>query len=325
VLASRWGSGLVGKKPDHWLTGKSRENECLPHRSVSMPQLQVWTPLLDFEWEGNEFELASRLCLRKRSTPPALNRINQFVSKDELDRLRDASHWLEFTHDTVELISDGELANLFLLSLWLRRETRTQAPFRFVVDSSDGSERYVRMLDRFAWIRGEMYDAFETSDLEAVSRYLPELRGFCAARERLNNALVLTLSGCWSNHWQTALSCHAAALETLLTYSRGPGITRRLATSYACIVEAAPATRSSAFTDFEQLYSIRSDITHGRTHLVDAGHRLIFMKRLSQALRSIWVKVIESRALAQALEGDDGKREAYLRANEAGFTPPPKT
>lgn len=117
--------------------------------------------------------------------------------------------------------------------------------------------------------------------------------------------------------------CHAAAAEALLTYATGPGITRRLSISYACLVETKPADRDRAFREFADLYRARSDIMHGRTHNVARADRLPTLARFGDILRSLWRAVLSSPALIQALEGTDAQRQVWFAAQEAGYSPPP--
>src|SRR5205823_1273542 len=115
----------------------------------------------------------------------------------------------------------------------------------------------------FAWVSGATHGDFDDPDLRSAATYCQTLHGLCRARGRLNDALILTATGCWSHRWQAALICYAAAAEALLTYSTAPGITRRLAASYACLVETQTARRDAAYEEFRALYSVRSDIMHG--------------------------------------------------------------
>lgn len=148
------------------------------------------------------------------------------------------------------------------------------------------------------------------------------LRNLCAHAGRLHDALILTLTGCWSYRWQSGIICYAAAAEALLTYSTKPGITKRLSTSYACLVEAENSSRDHACREFLSLYSSRSNIMHGRTKNIVPAERLKVLVGFQDALRKLWQQVLRSQNLMDCLEGTDEQREAHFRALESGYTPP---
>ena len=179
-----------------------------------------------------------------------------------------------------------------------------------------------RLLDRFAWIPGSIDPDISNEDIRKASTYYVELERLVRLRGRLNNAMVLTVAGCWSHGWQTALICHASAAETILTYATGSGLTRRLATSYACIVASDSPSRDAAFKEFSTLYSARSDIVHGRMHNIARTDTLATLLRVQNLMRRLWGAVLVSKELLATLELDDAGRQTYLTRIETGYTPP---
>jgi hypothetical protein len=215
--------------------------------------------------------------------------------------------------------------NLVLLALWLVKPTKTHVAFRFHLGHEAAAvEKWrQRVLDRFAWVSGVTLNNFDDRDLRVAATYYPMLHDVCCARGRLNNALILTATGCWSHQWQAALISYAAAAEALLTYSTAPGITHRLATSYACLVETETARRDAAYGEFRALYSVRSDVMHGRTHNVPPSDRLPFLARFQKLLRTVWWVALSSSKLIALLEDSDAQREAYFLPLTSSYTPPP--
>ena len=171
--------------------------------------------------------------------------------------------------------------NWVLISLWLVKPTASHVAFRFKLGQGESADKkgVSRLYDRFAWLPDDAHEKFDDSDLQTLSLYYPALRDISYRRRRLNDALMLTLTGCWSHQWQAALICHAAAVEALLTYSTKSGITDRLAKSYACLVETQKTCRDTANEEFRKLYSVRSDIMHGRTNNVASSERLPLLAR----------------------------------------------
>lgn len=292
---------------------------------MSTRQFKIYAPLQDFIWNGVDFEIMSGLRISRFNQRPDLQGLDATLAEDEqTDAFFNAHHWLNFQWQVGTEPSPAEIVNLVLVALWLVKPTRSHVAFRFELGqeaAADYKRRY-RLFDRFAWVPNATHEEFNDSDLQSVSSYYPALREICCARRRLNDALILTLTGCWSHQWQSALICHAADAEMLLTYSTGRGITHRLAISYACLVETQRASRDAAYKEFYTLYSVRSDIMHGRSHNVRSSERLPFLGRFQNVLRMLWRAAISSPQAISIFEGSDAQREAYFSQLTSGYTPP---
>jgi hypothetical protein len=159
-------------------------------------------------------------------------------------------------------------------------------------------------------VEGAQHDVFDDTDLQTAASYYSVLQNLCSSRGRLNDALILTLTGCWSHSWQAALISHAAAAEALLPYSTKP------------VPQTQAPLRDAAYQEFRSLYSIRSDIMHGRTNNVPSADRLPILARFQDALRQLWRVILRSQPLVAVLEGTDTQREAHFLALEAAYSPP---
>jgi hypothetical protein len=284
----------------------------------------VYAPLERFSWGGNDFQLGSDVRIRRFGQVPDLSGFRNRLSDDEWERAAQIPHWLQIDWDGIADQEPNKTTNLALLSLWLAKPTQTKVTLRFQIDRPEGRQTTrSRVLDRFAWIEEPANPEFTDDELAQAANFYATLIAVYRTRGRLNNALLLTVSGCWSHFWQTALICHAAAAEAILTYSTAPGITKRLATSFACLTEATVAGRSAAYREFADLYSIRSDIMHGRTHTVPIPDRLPTLTRFQSALRKLWTHISAAPQLSAVLEDTDIRREAYFTALQQGFQPPP--
>lgn len=288
-------------------------------------RFKLYAPLLDFVWTGDTFAFAPDVDIKRINKPAELAGMHEWLSAPEWDRASNAAHWLVHEHTEGAVPHAGEIENLFLLSLWLVKPTKTQIAHRFKIGlaAAQGENGMSRLLDRFMWIPGSIDFEFSSSELQAAAKLHTTLAQVCAARGRLNNALLLTIGGCWAHDWQVSLICHAAATEALLTYSTGRGITRRLATSFACLSESDSSKRDAAFLEFKALYSNRSDIMHGRTHNVGASERLPTLVRFQTLLRKLWNVVLSVPALISVVEGTDVQREMYFTQIQQGYNPPP--
>lgn len=287
-------------------------------------RFDVYAPLQDFYWSGQDQPFGSDVILKRFHSVPELSGLVSFVSKPEWDRAVNSDHWLTFQWIDGTEVSPSEVINLFLLSLWLVKPIKSQVALRFQIgrDAAAAEKTMSRLLDRFAWIPGSIGPDISDEDVRKASSYYSKLEELCRTRGRLNNAMVLMVSGCWSHGWQTALICHAAAAETILTYATGRGLTRRMATSYACIVASDSPSRDAAFAEFSTLYSARSDIVHGRMHNIARTDTLPTLLRFQNLMRRLWSAILVSNELLSALELDDAGRQAYLARIETGYTAP---
>lgn len=288
----------------------------------------MFAPLQGFLWTGDDFEFAPGVRIRRLGTALHENGLEQLLAEDlvkdmlseeERRRALSARHCLGYDCEAEVVPSAGELVNLLLLSLWLVRPTQSRVSVRWR-SFRDGRRNVTRLLDRFSWIDNAVHSGFDDDDLRAASQLYGSLAKRCRARGRLNDALQLTLAGCWALRWQVALICHASAAETILTYSRDRGLTERLATSYACLTAAQTQQRDIAFAQFKQLYSLRSDVVHGRMHTVPDWHSTLV--QFQEVLRRLWRAVCRSDELVKSLEGQDDERRACLTKLAEGYRPP---
>ncbi len=278
--------------------------------------IHVWAPLIGFRWTGSERQIADDTWIRPGSARRDYQKFAEFkyaLAEEEWDRCREAEHWLALTHTRSDELSTKAKINSFLLALWIVRPTQTHVPFRFETAES-GFRLVARVLDRFQWVEGQVADELKDQDLDEVTRILAPLRIVYAARRRLKNALALTFRGCVASDWQSTFICFSAAAEAILTYSKGPRLTDRLAESYAKLVSSSRSGRESAKDRFKRLYAIRSDIVHGRAFDRDNPSRnLSDLAEFSDVLRRLWRMVLESQEIRIALEGDDGHRQNFFR------------
>jgi hypothetical protein len=290
-----------------------------------MSDFTIFSPLSRFEWNGDSYQVSPGLAvIRRPANPYPLRDLDEDLTKCEKDELFFADHWLRFAWRDGSDPSAAEYVNLFLLALWVELPTRTHVKFRFCVNDDPGESPggMSRLFDRFQWIEGGVTDRVSTANLAAAGTLFLPMKSALVARNRLSNALYLTFAGCNAIQWQVALACYAAAAEALLTYQTGSGITRRLASAYAVLMDTAPAARDNHFNNFRDLYSKRSDVMHGRGHLIPAADRLPILARFGDALRSLWRTVLLSVPATQALEGADAQRETFFQTQQGTWVAP---
>lgn len=274
--------------------------------------VQIWAPLIDFSWAGSQREIAGDTWIRPASAYKSFDQFAYVLAEEERDRCRQIDHWLSIARGQRDKLSASEKINSFLLGLWIVRPTRTHVPFRFE-ESQSGTKPFVRMLDRFQWVKTGVASGVEDRHLAQVARILPILRTTHADRKRLSNALVLTLQGCMARQWQVAFVCFTAAAEAILTSSQERGLTDRLASTYAKLVTRNDASRKRASERFRRLYSVRSHIVHGRAYeRRTPGRNLRDLAAFANRLRQLWSVVLASGEIRVALEGDDVQRQKFF-------------
>jgi len=275
--------------------------------------LEVWAPVFDFETTVTDFAFAENLMLRTSYEGLSAEAVSYFLSPEELDRCRAAGHWLHLRRPVHSTLSTRAHINAVLLSLWISRPTRAHVAVRFE-ENAAGERTIARLLDRMQWIKGHVDQRFEQRDLKEAAQLVLPLRHITAEGRRLRTALVLTYRGCVSSDWQAAYICFAAATETLLTYSRAPRVSERLADAFAAIVATSEQDRRVAKDTFKRLYDLRSDIVHGRAYDRPRGQKnLDVLADFVTALRRLWSTVLHSKELCETLESDDNVREAFFR------------
>jgi len=290
-----------------------------------MPRrFSIYIPLKRFKYHTDEFEIYPDVILKRMTSHSQVKKCKRMVSKDEWEDATRTPFWVNFTWSEDCQFSTSETMNLVLLSLWLVKPNRVEAKLKFEIgiDSAEEETGRSRILDRMQWIAHEPDEEFSNEELELSRVYFRCFSEIYLRRGRLSNAMVLTLNGCWNNFWQGALILQAAALEAMLTFSRGPGLTKRLAISYACLTCSNINERNEAYKTFKELYSIRSDAMHGRIHNLKADRRLPTLSQFNDLVRSVWRAIICNSNACDVLDKSDSEREVFFQEVQNEFTPP---
>lgn len=287
------------------------------------PEYTVYCPLTDFLWSGEDFGKFPGLAIKRNHQNFDLRGTDEGLSEDQKSELICAGHWLIFQSGCMPKLSAAEVVNLFLLSLWLARPTKTSVQFRFEVnqDESGNHNGFTRIVyDCFKWNRETVADELAQEDLEKAAVYFDEFSKIRRAEKRLYHAIFFTYSACVAYNWSVALICLACATEALLTYEKGPGVTKRLAKSFACLTENTKSDRDRAYCELYELYSVRSDIMHGRLYLSRGPDKLAILSRFETALRKLWHAILPSHV--SILEEEDCRRKEFFEGLQGDYQPP---
>ena len=262
---------------------------------------------------------------------PKLKGLERELSKAEFDELKSAPYWwLTFEYDKGKLLDASDITILFLVALWLEVPTKTHAMhlFEFSADKNSEEKTFTRCLDQFQWNRKQVVRDITSENIENAFRNFDLLIPIWKRKKRLSDALIMTVAGCMSYRWQIAYISFASAVETLLTYQERQGITKRLAKSYACLMETSIKRRNAEYRNFRQLYKIRSDIIHGRIRRIakttehKADKRLALLADFSSLLRNLFGKILVNKSIVSELEKGDNSRKQFFDKIEMGYNPP---
>ena len=286
----------------------------------------VWTvfvPLDGLLWPGEEFAHPTIGRIRRRSSNPVPAQFRDRLSSWEWEELDEERHWLEFDRRADDPLSSWERVNLLLLALWVTVPTPTHARLKFEwVPLRSEETSFERLLDPFCWIEEQAVFAITTSELEKAANRFDKLRMVYLDDKRLRDSLVLTLRGATNHSWQVACVCLSAAAEAMLTYSPERGLTKRLATSFACLRKTEKASRDEQYHRFERLYQVRSEIMHGRVTARLLDGNLAHLADFSDLLRELWAIVLDDEAVRRELDKPDPERQKFLQARGDGYSPP---
>ncbi len=273
--------------------------------------LEFYSPLHDFQWAGNSFELAPGVLIsKKKGILP-----DHALTKDKKKQLALTDNWLWFNWAEGTAPSASELTNLILLSLRLVKPSRVFAAYRFCEEINHSNV----LLEQFSYPTGIPHSVFTDGELKQASIYYQHLNHIYSKQGRLYNALYLMAAGIRSSAWSVRLICHAAALEGLLTYGQEWGLTKRLAKTYACLMAVGKSERDAMYDAFAAAYSARSDIIHGRMHSIMREQRIPALVQIEDITRIVWQKVFSCSQLMTVLEEDDSARKAYFEAVQGNY------
>lgn len=281
--------------------------------------MPYYAPIENLFLEEDTYTFNSYIEVKKN--PYDLDTIHRrgFLSSYETSNLKDISHWLVIDENHPDFFPTSSLLNLFLISLWI------VGPHNLKVDIYFKNYNMVNIFhDQFHYNPFEKLISVSNDILAKAKMYFKKGERIYKQKKRLHTALLNTFYGCVNISYKVSAMCYAAALESLLTYSREPrGLSYRLAKSYACLTEDKQHKRNAAYRKFRKLYKFRSDLVHGRKPIRRNSHTP-FKKHseFSFLLRKVWKTILENDSKMGVLEKPDYYRKKFFQKIERGYTPP---
>lgn len=296
-----------------WAPRGKSTSEGRSARPKDVAILRVWAPLIDFPWDGGGYPLRDDMRISSRPTdcPWDAEAARYFLSEEERASAQASDHWIEIDQPSHDTASAAAKINMFLIALWIVRPSLTHVSMRF--EQGPDGLNVMRVLERFQWIKDQLHPDVKQEHLASVRAMVPALLRVHERRGRLSNALSLTFRGCISKDWQSSFICFSAALEGLLNYGRGGGVTERLATAYSKLLARYGESGSDDRQRFANLYNVRSAIVHGRAYERESSTRnLVDLTAGSDLLRKVWRIVLEHEAVLEMLEEEDTARQTFF-------------
>lgn len=280
--------------------------------------MAFYFPLSEFRMNRDSYQVARGLTIKR--TPYDLEKSKVLSNISEYHRLalRRTEFWAVATDPGISPKEASTVINILLLSLWIAGPIRVTTFFK-IMDYQTASILH----DQFQHNRKDTFLECTDALLDRASSFYDQLLRIYRKNRRLQTAIVNTYFGCVTVQWKVAFICFSAALETMLSYERGLGITKRLGQSYACLTETKRRSRNRVYRQFIKLYGIRSRIIHGQSRwLRKADRNLTLLSAFSALLRNLWQVVLSNREYWRELEHGDKLRKLFYGRFETGYVAP---
>ena len=155
---------------------------------------------------------------------------------------------------------------------------------------------------------------YDVKDFERIKKYFNSYVRILRNNKRLLLALDRTFRACTTDSWKVSFIMFTNSLEAILTYSRDPGVTKRLSKLYACFISEKNLIKDKLYKEFYNLYNLRSEIIHGAYKRKRSKNNLKNLSRVSDLVRSIWRKILLDKTFLLEFEKDDKHREIFLKS-----------
>lgn len=280
--------------------------------------MKAYSPLHNFITREKYFDFSDYLSLKvSYEIKYKIDDDGFFISKMESNDISNCSHWLIIDFNKTKL-DEQIILNTLLIAFWILSPNKVKYKYIF----NDNEPGCNIIFSRFEYNKMDTNKTeYTLADLQKIKEYFIMLESITITNGRLHTALLNTFQGCIAFNWKTAFLLYSAAIEAILTYERGSGITKRLSKSYACLVETDLIKRKREYDNFSNLYNIRSDIMHGNISNNIPDDNLLNLSKFSIVLRKLWQIILSDNNLLQILEKQDINRKFYFNKLETGFNP----
>lgn len=289
------------------------------------------SPLEQFYWDGDHIEIIPGIEIVRSNSSIEYNSYIDFLSKSDIQQMRESTHILKMEISEFKYDYNIELFHLFLLALWIENYSGTIINYRFLdppYNPHPGSSPLPvhRILDHYHYIHDQEEFDISTKQLETVGRYLILLTKIHKIESRLDTAVYFTHYANTTIRWQGAFTNCMIALEALFSSEKRGSVTKQICSRVSCFLESDLSRRESLYHEMDNLYEIRSGITHGRLKL-NVGNKIVAesnlkdLFRLVSIVRRCWKEILTT-SKKLSIFSDENQRSQYLDDLTKGFNPP---
>lgn len=272
--------------------------------------MRWYAPLFNYWSNCENFYITNYLSIEKDAYSLSKELTDFLLSGSDVSEINSCGYWVIVKESKSKYLSVPNVLNTLLISFWVL--TPNQLHYRFRFSERKGDMR--RYLDRFIFnSEDENQNTVDELQLTKVKQFYRSLARINKNKDRLQTALLYTYRGCVAYDWRVSFVLFTAALEAILTYKRGYGMTRRHAEAYSILTETTSSKRDLAAKRFERLYNIRSDIMHGNKIKSRATTNFKNLSKLSHLLRRLWNVILCDNQIISSLELNDQGRELFFR------------
>jgi len=217
--------------------------------------MKYYSPVFNIFTDTKYYEFSKYLFIELTANSDFKLQHEFFLSLNDRYEINSTKYWFVVNENIPKYLSSSQALNILLLSFWILSPTEIHLKYKLKSDDSVGL-----FLDRFLFNK---YEGRKTNytfdDFSEIKTYYTSLIKIFKTNKRLSLALDNTYRACTTYNWKVAFLLLTNALESMFTYSREKGITRRLAKSYACFMTTDKKNRDNLFREFYNLYH-ESDI-----------------------------------------------------------------
>jgi hypothetical protein len=215
-------------------------------------------------------------------------RINIF-SEQDVEHMRRAKWALVYEGDDID--SYRTKSNLVLMAF--RLFSLKYPPFiKYRLCADPGESARINQSMTYNYAVPREHEPYELGDLEAIRLAFRHLQRMDALSNRTHNATYFLFRAFHSDKWIDSFLLMTSALESLFSKDAPGGATEAIATRVASLLNSADRCTKK---DVEDLYDLRSAMTHGRILASDdPGINLAKLEHLEYVTNASFRKLIES-------------------------------
>ena len=229
----------------------------------------------------------------------------KIFSEQDVEHIRRARWALNYEGDNIK--GYKALSNLILMAF--RMFSVKYPPFiRYRLCAEPGESTRINQSMTYNYAFPRERDPYSFEEMEQIRTAFGHLRTMDATSNRTHNAIYYLFRAFHADKWIDSFLLMTAALESLFSKDAPGGATEAIATRVASLLGS---TERCTKADVEQLYDLRSAMTHGRIVASDdPGENLAKLEHLEYVTNAAFRKLIETGKYT--MFSTKAERDAYM-------------